>query len=283
MFVLVTLLNNFAYGHEIQTFKSRELRVDDETFSADKIVVGEVINIKGKLVSLDDISLLITPSVFDGMIYNLEPNWEILEVNPAKSFNLQPSEVKEFEIKARALKPGVYHLHSEFLVYREYSIDGPGNTIVVFPEHITSYELNIDGEKFNITYILDEPYHLDKIWLDKEQKSLFLSVSSEELTGIKRLSIWIPTKLIQNVISEEGNNVQPLQLMINGKDAQYAEASLLTEEFGRYTLELPPFSKEVSIQLSGTRAIPEFPISLITLATSLTGFVIARYVFRWFN
>lgn len=46
---------------------------------------------------------------------------------------------------------------------------------------------------------------------------------------------------------------------------------------------LMQFKYPTFMEIIGSQVIPEFPISLIALATSLTGFIIVRYVFRWFN
>ena len=143
------------------------------------------------------------------------------------------------------------------------------------------YTLDIDGQKFNMTYILKKPYTLDRVWLDKEDKTLFIEISSKQVvTENKTLTITIPPKLIRNIVYQPHSVEYPLDVTIDGKSAEYEQVSS-SEEESIYVVIIPPNSS-LSIQMKGTQVIPEFPLILMALVLSFTGLIFtSRFVSRF--
>ncbi|MEM2760941.1 MAG: hypothetical protein QXN83_09655 [Nitrososphaerales archaeon] len=271
---MIWIVDSYGSDESQASLLSGPVREEDEIFSSDHITIGEAVKITGKLVSLTKEKLTISISIFDGTDRTAS-NWEILNVAPSKAFTLAAGEIKEFSIEVKALREGIYRLQPVFRIADLGDKYGVGQRITVFPGLITDYRLEVDGHKFNITYILHKPYNLDKIWLDKQQKTLFIEISSEEaVKEQKRLSVWIPTKLIQNIVSEQDNFVQPLELYINGTSTKYAESALITEEYGVYTIGILP-ATYLTIEMKGTHVIPEFPFNMLSsLVIALIGMLI---------
>jgi len=277
LFAFISLLMDFeASGHGVTWgIQSKFFREEDETYSSDRILVDQDLKISGKLVSLSNETLNISIFIFDGTD-NVRSNWKILNIMPNGTVALDPNDTVEFAIELKALKEGIYHLHPVFHWDNIGPRMGPGQAIIVFPESITSYDLVVDDQKFNLTYVLHKNYNLDTIELNKSSKSLVINLSAKGIVIEDTvLGIWVPNELIQNVIYRE-DSIQPnsLELRINGKASEYLYA-LLAEDYGLYGIRIPP-SSFVTVEMTGTQVIPEFPINLIAVtAVGLIGMLIA--------
>ncbi len=273
-----SLISYHAFGDGVSAgLQPRFFREEDETFSQQAIVAGDTVKITAKLVSLINKPLTISISLYDGTD-SIESNWKILSIKPNETLTLGPNQSIDFTMEVRSLKAGIYHLHPVFHIEGIGNGLGIGQTVIVSSEHVTAYDLEVDGQRFNMTYLLDKPHSIDKIWLDKEQNSLFMKISSKELvTKNVTLSIWIPNKVIQNAVYS-GDSIQhePLRLRINGEPSAY-EYVLIGEDYSIYSIKIPP-SSSLSIQMKGTQVIPEFPVNLMVI--SAIGLIGALVILR---
>jgi len=164
--VSLILLSVFITNNQIQGFghgagsfiTSRDLRIEDETFSASNTTTNGTITISGKLVSLSDfeikspITILltsdhqydpITKGIHDltigqlnykshhaaGKAYEHQTDWYFtVESNP-NEISLKPGEVADYEMIIHPLKAGTYHIHTLLPSTTQYI--GPGETIQV--------------------------------------------------------------------------------------------------------------------------------------------------------
>ncbi len=100
-----------AEGHGVQAqLQSRFIRIEDETFNRQSLQTGEVLTLSGAFVSLIDSDMRAWSSIF--------------------------SESTDYEISARALEPGVYHVHTQLNIEHVGPGLGPGQTVVVEGEPI---------------------------------------------------------------------------------------------------------------------------------------------------
>ena len=131
-----------------------DFRIEDETFSKYTVKTGEVLDVKGSLVSLSPTQhqlklwSVITNSDQVSFLYDffriyLEPtgicsgksngniNWYFqLSPIPSEEFVLKPNDVIEYSVSLIPQKAGTYKIHSAIFdgdVYRT----GPGQTIIV--------------------------------------------------------------------------------------------------------------------------------------------------------
>ena len=126
-----------AEGHGVQAqLQSRFVRIEDETFNRQSIQTGEVITITGAFVSLVDKPLRAWSSIFSEST-NAGNRWEMLARDPPGNvFNIPGNGVTEYELSARALEPGVYHVHTQLNIEKVGPGLGPGQTVVVEGEPI---------------------------------------------------------------------------------------------------------------------------------------------------
>jgi len=126
-----------AEAHGVQAqLQSRFIRIEDETFSRQSLTTGETICLSGKLVSLVVRDLRAWVSIFSEST-NAGNRWEILSRDPPGNvFDIPGNTVVPYEVCAKALEPGVYHVHTQLNVDRVGPGLGPGQTVVVDGEFI---------------------------------------------------------------------------------------------------------------------------------------------------
>ena len=101
-----------AHGVQAQ-LQSRFIRIEDETFNRQSLQTGETLTLQGTLVSLVERDLRGWISIFSEST-NAGNRWEMLARDPPGNvFDIPGNDVVDYEISARALEPGVYHVHTQ--------------------------------------------------------------------------------------------------------------------------------------------------------------------------
>lgn len=126
-----------AEAHGVQAqLQSRFVRIEDETFSRQSLTTGENICVSGKLVSLVVRDLRAWASIFSEST-NAGNRWEIQSRDPPGNvFDIPGNSVTPYEVCAKALEPGVYHVHTQLNIASVGPGLGPGQTVVVDGEFI---------------------------------------------------------------------------------------------------------------------------------------------------
>ena len=121
-----------AEAHGVQAqLQSRFVRIEDESFNRQSLQTGETLCLSGKFVSLVTRDLRAWNSIFSEST-NAGNRWEILSRDPPGNvFDLAGNSVVPYEICAKALEPGVYHVHTQLNVATVGPGLGPGQTVVV--------------------------------------------------------------------------------------------------------------------------------------------------------
>jgi len=148
-----------AHGVQAQ-LQSRFVRIEDETFNRQSLQTGEVLTLQGTLISLVERDMRAWLSIFSEST-NAGNRWEILARDPAGNvFDIPGNGVIEYSISARALEPGVYHVHTQLNVASVGPGLGPGQTVIVDGEFIIkpipytniAYQSIIIGVGYVITF-----------------------------------------------------------------------------------------------------------------------------------
>jgi len=126
-----------AEGHGVQAqLQSRFIRIEDETFNRQSLNTGETLTLSGNLVSLIERDMRAWASIFSEST-NAGNRWEILARDPPGNvFDIPGNSVTPYQISAKALEPGVYHVHTQLNVEHVGPGLGPGQTVVVEGEPI---------------------------------------------------------------------------------------------------------------------------------------------------
>ncbi len=150
-----------AEAHGVQAqLQSRFVRIEDETFNRQSLATGETLCLSGQFVSLVERDLRGWNSIFSEST-NAGNRWEILSRDPPGNvFNLEGNSVVPYEICAKALEPGVYHVHTQLNVASVGPGLGPGQTVVVEGDYIVkeipytniAYQSIIIGVGYVITF-----------------------------------------------------------------------------------------------------------------------------------
>ncbi len=121
-----------AEAHGVQAqLQSRFIRIEDETFNRQSLQTGEVLTLSGAFVSLVGSDMRAWSSIFSEST-NAGNRWEILARDPPGNvFSIPGNDVVDYEISARALEPGVYHVHTQLNIEHVGPGLGPGQTVVV--------------------------------------------------------------------------------------------------------------------------------------------------------
>jgi len=92
---------------------------------------GETLTVQGTLVSLVERDLKGWTSIFSEST-NAGNRWEILARDPPGNvFPIPGNQATPYAISAKALEPGVYHVHTQLNVEHVGPGLGPGQTVVV--------------------------------------------------------------------------------------------------------------------------------------------------------
>jgi len=133
----VTSLIQTAEAHGVQAqLQSRFIQINDETISRQSLSTGEILVLSGKLVSLVERDNRGWISLFSEST-NSGNRWEIMARDPpGVVFEIQGNSVTSYSVTAKALEPGVYHVHTQLNVANVGPGLGPGTTVVVEGEII---------------------------------------------------------------------------------------------------------------------------------------------------
>ena len=150
-----------AEAHGVQAqLQSRFVRIEDETFNRQSLETGEVLTLSGRFVSLVERDLRAWVSIFSEST-NAGNRWEILARDPPGNvFDLAGNDVVPYSISAKALEPGVYHVHTQLNVANVGPGLGPGQTVVVSGDYIIkpipytniAYQSIIIGAAYIVTF-----------------------------------------------------------------------------------------------------------------------------------
>src|SRR4029453_9599773 len=119
-------------GHGVQAqLQSRFVRIQDETFSAQTLNTGDSLTVSGTLQSLVNRPLRAWLSLFSEST-NAGNRWEFISRDPPGNiFDIPAQGTVPYSITAKALEPGIYHVHTQLNVEHVGPGLGPGQTIQV--------------------------------------------------------------------------------------------------------------------------------------------------------
>ncbi len=121
-----------AEGHGVQAqLQSRFVRIQDETFSAQSLKTGDILTVSGNLQSLVNRELRAWISLFSEST-NAGNRWEFTARDPPGNiFVIPPQAIVPYSVSAKALEPGIYHVHTQLNVEHVGPGLGPGQTVQV--------------------------------------------------------------------------------------------------------------------------------------------------------
>jgi methane/ammonia monooxygenase subunit B len=150
-----------AEGHGVQAqLQSRFVRIQDEAFSAQNLQTGEELTVTGTLQSLVNRPLRAWISLFSEST-NAGNRWEFTSRDPPGNvFELQPQATIPYTVTAKALEPGVYHVHTQLNVATVGPGLGPGQTVQVtgpailkpVPWENVMYQVILIGAGLGVTF-----------------------------------------------------------------------------------------------------------------------------------
>ena len=150
-----------AEAHGVQAqLQSRFVRIEDETFNRQSLETGEIITVSGVLVSLVERDMRAWISIFSEST-NAGNRWEMLARDPPGNvFDIPGNSVTSYSLSAKALEPGVYHVHTQLNIANVGPGLGPGQTVVVSGDYILkpipytniAYQSIIIGVGYVITF-----------------------------------------------------------------------------------------------------------------------------------
>ena len=133
--LLVMVQTAEAHGVQAQ-LQSRFIKIEDETFNRQSLATGETLTMSGKLVSLVERDQRGWVSLFSEST-NSGNRWEIMARDPpGVVFAIPGNAITPYKVTAKALEPGVYHVHTQLNVDKVGPGLGPGQTVVVEGEII---------------------------------------------------------------------------------------------------------------------------------------------------
>ena len=157
----VTSLIQTAEAHGVQAqLQSRFIQITDETISRQSLSTGEILVLSGKLVSLVERENRGWISLFSEST-NSGNRWEIMARDPpGVVFEIPGNAVTPYSVTAKALEPGVYHVHTQLNVANVGPGLGPGTTVVVDGEPILkpiawgmlAYQSVMIGAAYGVTF-----------------------------------------------------------------------------------------------------------------------------------
>jgi len=150
-----------AEAHGVQAqLQSRFVRIEDETFNRQSLQTGEILTVNGVLVSLVERDMRAWISIFSEST-NAGNRWEMLARDPPGNvFDIAGNSVTSYSLSAKALEPGVYHVHTQLNIANVGPGLGPGQTVVVSGDYILkpipytniAYQSIIIGVGYVITF-----------------------------------------------------------------------------------------------------------------------------------
>ena len=133
---IISLLPS-ADGHGVQAqLQSRFVRINNEAFSAQSLNTGDTLVVTGELQSLVNRPMRGWISLFSEST-NAGNRWEFVSRDPPGNImEIQPQETIPYRLEAKALEPGIYHVHTQLNLANVGPGLGPGQTIQVVGEPI---------------------------------------------------------------------------------------------------------------------------------------------------
>ena len=126
-----------AEAHGVQAqLQSRFIQIQNEAITRQSLSTGETLVLSGTLVSLVERDQRGWISLFSEST-NSGNRWEIMARDPpGVVFEIGGNSIIPYAITAKALEPGVYHVHTQLNVANVGPGLGPGTTVVVDGEAI---------------------------------------------------------------------------------------------------------------------------------------------------
>jgi len=150
-----------AEGHGVQAqLQSRFVKIGDESFSAQTVHTGSTITVKGTLQSLVNRPLRAWLSLFSEST-NAGNRWEFIARDPPGNiFDIPAQASIPYSITAKALEPGIYHVHTQLNIEHIGPGLGPGQTVQVtgppifkpVPWGDVTYQCIVIGAGLGITF-----------------------------------------------------------------------------------------------------------------------------------
>jgi methane/ammonia monooxygenase subunit B len=148
-------------GHGVQAqLQSRFVRIQDETFDAQTLNTGDTLTVSGTLQSLVNRPLRAWLSLFSEST-NAGNRWEFISRDPPGNiFDIPAQGTVPYSISAKALEPGIYHVHTQLNVEHVGPGLGPGQTVQVTGQPIfkpvpwgnVAYQVIVIGAGLGITF-----------------------------------------------------------------------------------------------------------------------------------
>lgn len=128
----IIAMTQTAQGHGVQAqLQSRFVRIQDEAFSTQTLNTGDQVTVTGTLQSLVNKPLRAWLSLFSEST-NAGNRWEFIARDPPGNiFDIPPQGTVPYSITAKALEPGIYHVHTQLNIEHVGPGLGPGQTIQV--------------------------------------------------------------------------------------------------------------------------------------------------------
>jgi methane/ammonia monooxygenase subunit B len=126
-----------AHGHGVQAqLQSRFVRINNEAFSAQSVHTGDHIVVTGELQSLVNRPLRGWLSLFSEST-NAGNRWEFIARDPPGNIiDIPPLAKIPYRLEAKALEPGIYHVHTQLNIASVGPGLGPGQTVQVVGDPI---------------------------------------------------------------------------------------------------------------------------------------------------
>ena len=128
----IIAMTQTAQGHGVQAqLQSRFVRIQDEAFSTQTLNTGDQMTVTGTLQSLVNKPLRAWLSLFSEST-NAGNRWEFIARDPPGNiFDIPPQGTIPYSITAKALEPGVYHVHTQLNIEHVGPGLGPGQTVQI--------------------------------------------------------------------------------------------------------------------------------------------------------
>lgn len=157
----IIAMTQTAQGHGVQAqLQSRFVRIQDEAFSTQTLNTGDQMTVTGTLQSLVNKPLRGWLSLFSEST-NAGNRWEFIARDPPGNiFDIPPQGSIPYSITAKALEPGIYHVHTQLNIEHVGPGLGPGQTVQVsgnpilkpIPYGNVVYQVILIGAGLGITF-----------------------------------------------------------------------------------------------------------------------------------
>ena len=157
----IIAMTQTAQGHGVQAqLQSRFVRIQDEAFSTQTLNTGDQMTVTGTLQSLVNKPLRAWLSLFSEST-NAGNRWEFVSRDPPGNIIDIPAQgTLPYSITAKALEPGIYHVHTQLNLEHIGPGLGPGQTVQVtgapifkaVPWGNVAYQVILIGAGLGITF-----------------------------------------------------------------------------------------------------------------------------------